>query len=257
VRILEAAIFGILQGLTEFLPVSSSGHLAVFNRLFSFAPEGELLFQVVAVHAATLLAVVVVFRRDILLLLGANRKVIALLVLGTIPAGVFGFLAKDFFEAAGGNMVLVGTGFLASALFLLAAGRRAHGDRELGALSVADSLIVGFAQALAILPGVSRSGSTISMAQYRGADGPSAARFSFLLMIPAVGGAALLETREMLSSGAAFEPGPIVIAFACAFVVAIVALKLLLGLLRRGRLAVFSWYLIPLGTACVIWGLFA
>jgi undecaprenyl-diphosphatase len=257
VGLLEAAIFGILQGLTEFLPVSSSGHLAVFNRLFAFASEGELLFQVVAVHAATLLAVVVVFRRDILLLFGANRKVLALLILGTIPAGIFGLLARDFFEAAGGNMVLVGTGFLASALFLLAAGRRAPGGKELGALSVADSLVVGFAQALAILPGVSRSGSTISMAQYRGADGSSAARFSFLLMIPAVGGAALLEAKDMLSNRATFEPVSTAVAFACAFVVAIGALKLLLGLLHKGRLAVFSWYLIPLGGACVVWGLFA
>ncbi len=256
-ELLKAAIFGILQGLTEFLPVSSSGHLAVFNKLFGFAGEGELLFQVVAVHAATLLAVVIVFRRDILLLFGANRKVIVLLVIGSIPAGIFGFLAKDFFEDAGGNMVLVGTGFLASAFFLLAAGRRTRGGKELGGLTAGDSLIIGFAQALAILPGVSRSGSTISMAQLRGADGPPAAKFSFLLMIPAVGGAALLEAMDMLSSGTMCKPAPTVVSFACSFVVAVFALKLLMRLLKKGRLAVFAYYLVPLGIASVVYGLFA
>jgi undecaprenyl-diphosphatase len=257
VELLEAAIFGILQGLTEFLPVSSSGHLAVFNKLFGFASEGELLFQVVAVHVATLLAVVIVFWRDILSLFGTNKKVIALLIVGTVPAAVFGLLAKDFFEDAGGNMVLVGTGFLASALFLLGAGRRARGEKDLGKLTLADSLVVGFAQALAILPGVSRSGSTISVAQYRGADNPSAARFSFLLMIPAVGGAALLEAREILSGGTACEPASTAVSFVCAFVVAVFALKLLLRLLKKGRLSIFSYYLIPLGLVSVLYGLLA
>lgn len=256
-ELLEAAIFGILQGLTEFLPVSSSGHLAVFNNLFGFAEEGGLLFQVVAVHAATLLAVVIVFWRDILMLFGTNRRVILLLVVGTVPAAAFGLLAKDFFEDAGGNMVLVGTGFLVSALFLLVARRRAHGEKKLVNLSLGDSLAVGFAQALAILPGVSRSGSTISMAQCRGAGGPSAARFSFLLMIPAVGGATLLEARGMLKGETACAPVPTIVSFVCAFVVAIFALKLLLRLLEKGSLAVFSYYLVPLGVASVLYGLFA
>jgi undecaprenyl-diphosphatase len=257
VEILEAVLFGVVQGLTEFLPVSSSGHLALFNKLFGYAPEGSFLSSVVSVHVATLVAVVIVFWRDLLSLFTTNRKVILLLLLGTIPAGAVGLVTRDFFEDAGGNMVLVGAGFLTSALFLLLAGKNPGRDRELKDLSPGDSLAVGLAQALAILPGVSRSGSTISMARYRGAESTAAARFSFLLMIPAVGGAALLDAKELLTSAEQFNLVPTAVSFLAALGVSIVALRLLLGLLRRGRFSFFSYYLIPLAIATILYGLAA
>lgn len=251
---LSAVLFGIVQSLTEFLPVSSSGHLTVFEKLFGYSREG-FLFRVVAVHVATLLAVLIVFRRDIALLLGANRKAIPLLLLASVPAGVFGFLSRDFFESASANMVLVGVGFLASAFFLLLGRSRGAGEKELSSLSAADSLVVGFAQALAILPGVSRSGSTISMALYRGATGASAASFSFLLMIPAVSGAALLDLKDLCATGVACNVGPVIVSFVTALLFGVIALKLLLGLLRKGKFSFFAYYLAPLGVAVLVWGL--
>lgn len=251
---LEAVLFGIVQSFTEFLPVSSSGHLTVLEKFFAYSPEG-FLFRVVAVHVATLLAVVIVFRRDIALLLGKDRKVIAGLIIASIPAGVFGFLSRDFFESISANMVLVGIGFLTSAFFLLLGRTHGAGEKELGGLSAADSLIVGFAQALAILPGVSRSGSTISMARCRGATGASAASFSFLLMVPAVAGAALLDLKDACTTGVACDVGPVIVSFVCALVFGVIALKLLLGLLRKGKFSCFAYYLGPLGVAAIIWGL--
>jgi undecaprenyl-diphosphatase len=158
-------------------------------------------------------------------------------------------------------MVLVGVGFLTSAIFLLIGSKSPRAEVEVGkelkGLSVGDSIAVGFAQALAILPGVSRSGSTISVARRRGVQGTAAASFSFLLMIPAVAGAVLLDAKEMLSSGINFDITPVAVSFVAAFLVAIAALKLLLGLLRKGRFSCFSYYLIPLGIATVIYGLLA
>ncbi len=256
-KLLEALLFGIIQGLTEFLPVSSSGHLALFDKLFDYAPQGGLLLQVVAVHAATLLAVVIVLRRDIISLFSRNRRLIPLLVAGTIPAGVFGLLSGDFFESASANMLLVGQCFLTTALFLLLGSRRADKRRELGSLSLADSVMIGIAQAFAILPGVSRSGTTISLAQHRGVDSSSAARFSFLLMIPAVGGATLLKVRDVFTAGAQCELLPVAVSFIAALVVGIAALKLLLGILKKGRFFYFSYYLFPLGVATILYSLLA
>lgn len=256
-ELLEAALFGIIQGLTEFLPVSSSGHLALFGKFSSFPPEGGLLLHIVSVHIASLLAVLIVFRRDILSLFTSHRKVILMLVIGTIPAGAFGLLSRNFFEQAGSSMVLVGMGFLVSALFLLLGDRKKEPRKELKKLSVIDSITIGFAQALAILPGVSRSGSTISSARYRGVQGFAAAKFSFLLVIPAVGGAALLDAAELLESGVCFDPTPMAVSFVTAFVVAVIALKVLLRLLKKGKFSYFSYYLIPLGIATISYGLFS
>jgi undecaprenyl-diphosphatase len=259
VELLKAALFGILQGLTEFLPVSSSGHLALFDRLLGYAPEGRggFLFCVVAVHVATLFAVVIVFRREILSLFGSNRRVIGLLIIGTIPAGAFGFLIHDFFEQASSDLVLVGLGFLTTAFFLLAGRRTGKSKKDMASLTAGDSATIGFAQALAILPGISRSGSTIAIAQRRGVGSTAAARFSFLLMIPAVGGAALLDAREVLTGGGNCELLSVAVSFAAALVTALVALKLLLGLLKGGRFHYFSYYLIPLGILTALLGLFA
>jgi undecaprenyl-diphosphatase len=259
VEFLKAALFGILQGVTEFLPVSSSGHLALFDRLFGYAPEGGggFLFCVVAVHLATLVAVVIVFRREIVSLFGSDRRVMGLLIVGTIPAGIFGLLVRDFFEQAGSNLILVGLGFMTTAFLLLAGRRAGPGGRELRGLSIADSAVVGLVQALAILPGISRSGSTISVAQLRGVGGADAARFSFLLMIPAVGGAALLDAKDVLTHGSNCNLVVVAVSFAAALVTGLLALKLLLGLLRLGRFHQFSYYLLPLGVLTVLYGFLA
>ena len=254
-ELVRAAIFGIIQGLTELLPVSSSGHLAVFNHVFGYSPQEEFLSHVVLVHAGTLLAIALAFGRDILGLFTRNRRLIPLLAAGTVPAGVFGILARDFFGAISANMVLVGIGFLATAAFLLLAARPQAAAKNIDALSLTDAVAVGLAQALAVLPGVSRSGSTICVAQGRGADASCAARFSFLLMMPAVGGATLLDARGLLACGHSWDILPAAVSFAAAFAAAACALKLLMSLLRRGRLFYFSCYLVPLGIAVMLYGL--
>ena len=256
-ELLKAALFGVIQGLTEFLPVSSSGHLAVFNKLFGYAPEEEFLFSVIAVHAATLLAVLIVFRRDIASLFTSKKRLIVLLIIGTIPAGLFGLLARHLVESATANMTIVGMGFLVTAFFLLTGNKLRKDEKTMKNISVADSISIGLAQALSILPGISRSGSTIAMAQTRSVTSDSAARFSFLLMIPAVGGATLLDMKDIFTVGIKCDALLVGVSFIAALAVGIVSLKLLLGLLAKGRFFYFSYYLIPLGLLCMLLSIFS
>ena len=208
----EAALLGLIQGLTEFLPVSSSGHLALAEGWLRL-PPGDLLFEVV-VHVATLLAVLAYYRRDLIaIILGvfssdapevagmSGRRWAGLIVLGTIPAVIVGFGLKSVIEAAFGDLRGVGFNMMATGALLFSTmpllGRRLK-------LSGSAALLIGIAQSVAILPGVSRSGSTISTAMWLGIDRTQAARFSFLLSIPAIAGAFVLHAADFVQAGGSF-----------------------------------------------------
>ena len=247
--IFDAIILGIVQGLTEFLPVSSSGHLVLSAKLLGVT-SNDITFEIV-VHLATLLAVLIYFRRPIFNLVLSifrphmieERKMILFLVIGTIPAGLIGVLFKDFFERAFDNPFMAAVFLLLTGVILLSTRFVPSGEKKVTGVR---SLIVGCGQALAILPGVSRSGSTISAALLLGVKPEVAAEFSFLLAIPAIGGAAILQYEELL----ALEPGllaPYAVGFVTAFVFALFAVYAVLSVIRRGRFDYFAYYCFAAG----------
>lgn len=254
----QAVVLGLVQGLTEFLPVSSSGHLVVVEALTGVKTPG--VFVEVALHVATLGSVLVVYGRrlwTILADLARGRpdggRYAGLLVLGTVPAGVIGLLLHRAVEARFESLAFVGGAFIATG-FILWSTRRLAGARErptaLGALAV------GAAQAVAILPGISRSGSTVSAALWAGVTAPQAAEFSFLLAIPVIAGAALLEGRHMVVDLAAVGSVPLGVSFAVAFVTGIWSIRFLLALLSRGRFYAFApycWIVGALTLAYALW----
>lgn len=249
----------VLQGLTEFLPVSSSGHLAL-GRAVMDVQEGGLALDV-ALHVGTLLAIVAAFRHDVLRLFrDLFRGELSLwiwLVVATVPVGVIGILFKDHVEAASGTVVAAGCGLLVTAATLLTAERARRRTEAAGGRPdastverprLADAVAMGLAQAVAIWPGVSRSGSTISAGLLRGLPAHEAARLSFLMSLPAISGAAVVELPDALEEGfGGISPGVVLAAAAVAGLVGFAALKTLLLVLRKGSFPWFAAYCAALG----------
>lgn len=244
----QAIVLGLVQGLTEFLPVSSSAHLVFVPELLGI-PHPALAFDVL-LHLGTLVAVVGYFHRDLRRLAvdgwrgrGDARRIILLLAVGTLPAVVLGYLGHDLMERlfaapAASAWQLALTGGL-----LFAADRWRAKDRSLNSLSPAEAAFVGLGQALAIVPGISRSGATISFGLWRGLSRAEAARFSFLLSIPAILGAGLFEAKSILSGAAAGGFGPAYLAgFLAAGASGAAGIAAFLRYLRRGRLLPFAVY---------------
>lgn len=240
-------ILAIVQGVTEFLPVSSSGHLAI-GQLLMDVGEGSLVEDVV-LHAGTLVAVLVFYRRDLLELvrgLGGGhvvdgidaRRYVAWIVLGNVPAGVIGIAFKDRIEGLFDSPWAVLGAMAVTAVVLLLTRRVQVRDAT---LTPGRALLIGCAQAVAILPGASRSGWTIAMALALGLSPASAARFSFLLSIPAIAGATVLQLADMESVGA--SPSALALGFVAAAVTGLFCLRWLVALVRRMALHRFAWYL--------------
>jgi len=250
------SVLALIQGITEFLPVSSSGHLVLAQRWLGWNIDNVLLDAVL--HLGTAAAICVIYRKEIRTLVldalskdGARRKpslkYIGLIILAAIPAGIAGIVFKGFFEKMFLNARVASALFFVTAAFLFASGLR---KKPPVALNGPKALVIGLAQALAIMPGVSRSGTTISTGLLVGMDRKEAGRFSFLLGLPILVGAALLELKDV--SGAAISPGLLAIAFGLSAAVGIIALKLLLRIIEQGRLHYFGYYLVALGLACVL-----
>jgi undecaprenyl-diphosphatase len=254
--LLTVALLALIQGITEFLPVSSSGHLVIAQHFLSWNRDNVLLDA--TLHLGTAAAIILVFRNDIrelvegLFARDAAKKrrsfrYAAFLVLGSIPAAAAGLAFKDFFERMFLNPRATGALFFVTAAFLFASTLR---KRPSAPLDAPKAVAIGFAQALAILPGVSRSGTTISTALLVGTERKEAGRFSFLLGLPIILGAVFLELTGV--SEASLSPGLLLAAFAVSFAVGAFALKLLLGFVDRGKLHYFGYYLIALGVACLV-----
>lgn len=253
--ILEAVVLGLVQGLTEFLPVSSSGHLLLAEDLMGVNPPGVLLE--VAVHVATLGSVLLYFRQDIVrvtrhtLFGGADRRLGLAVVVGTLPAVVVGLGFKDALEAALETPAVAAACLVVTGLALLvsrwAPGPVSGGDGTVGPLR---GLWIGCAQAVAILPGISRSGSTIIAALFLGVEPARAARFSFLLAIPAILGAGILHARDLHGVEEDLVV-PILAACVAAFASGLAAVHVLFTMVCRGKLAWFGPYCLLVGAA---WG---
>lgn len=255
--LIEILILAVVQGIAEFLPISSSGHLVVVEALMEKLgrPMPEELLEVnIVLHLGTLLSVLVYYRERILRLLGADRRVIPLLVLGTIPAVLVGLPLKKFCPEALEDPLLSGVMFPITGLMLIWVSRRPPGEVEYPQMSAASALIVGLLQAFAILPGVSRSGSTIVGGLAVGLRRDSAATFAFLLAIPAIGGAGVLEGLDLLQGSQPSTPySTLAIGMFLSFVVGLAALALLVRIVNHGRLYYFAYWLIPFGIAVTAW----
>nr|WP_320048803.1 undecaprenyl-diphosphate phosphatase [uncultured Desulfuromonas sp.] len=248
--LIHAILLGLLQGATEFLPVSSSGHLAIAQYFIHGFEQPGVLFDVV-LHCGTLCAVMIYFWKDVKSLITApwasgdegieRRRLLWLIVAGSVPTALIGLTFKDALTAVFHNIPLVCAMLLVTGTVLFVAERWRKGERRLDQLTLADTLITGVVQGCAILPGISRSGSTIAALLFRGVDGAAAARFSFLLSMPAVGGAALLSLKDVdqLADGqlALYLAGG-----AMAFVSGLLSIHLLMAVLRKRRLAAFAVY---------------
>lgn len=256
----QAAILGLVQGLTEFLPVSSSGHLALAES-FLGVRGGGVAFAVL-LHAGTLLAIVLVFPGGVRALVtgglawlrfprspSADALFAARVALATVPGAIVGLLLESRIEEAFSSPRAVGFLLLVTAGILLATLRAGKGEREVG---WRDALLVGCAQAFAILPGVSRSGATISTALLLGVARPRAAEFSFLASLPLILGSVLLELPDLRESSAHGGGASLLIGFLTSFLVGWVALRWLLRLVRSGRLHWFAPYCVAVGLAALL-----
>ena len=263
---LYVTLLGIVQGITEFLPVSSSGHMALLDALCGFK-ERDIMPLVVVMHAGSLAAIVAIYFRELWKFLKPERfRLLCMLILATIPAGVAGVVIHHFkWDRYFSDMLFVGCGFLITGALLrltgrpkLVAGSEGADGTELEKITPRQALIVGFAQMFAIAPGISRSGSTISAGVLCGIKREAAGAFSFLMAIPVIGGAVLIKLLGALKKNAlpvadSMDVGPILLGFAVSMVVSFAVLLLLLKIIRRGKLYYFSWYMLTLGAAVTIW----
>ncbi|MBT3227860.1 MAG: undecaprenyl-diphosphatase UppP [Candidatus Marinimicrobia bacterium] len=256
---LSAAILAIVQGLTEFLPVSSSGHLVLGEALLNSHSFGDSIAFELVVHLGTFLAVLVIFWKDILNLFGifATRlikpgnwsseykhndefRLTILMLLAMLPAGIVGLLLRDQISDLFSQPFMVSIALLFTGSMLLATKYFPKSDKP---ITIKRALFIGFAQALALVPGISRSGSTISMALGLGIKQEQAARFSFIMVLPLIMAATVLEFIDLLKVG--LSSGDIVIlliGLVVSFIVGIFSLKWLLKLLRNGKFHYFAWY---------------
>lgn len=255
--LLQILILGVVQGITEFLPVSSSGHLVVAQTLFRQL-DGQAWPDVtlvnVLLHAGTLLAIIVFYWQRIVRLLTEDRHVLGLLAVGTIPAVTIGLSLKQFTPQILENPLLTGFMFLLTGALLIWGGRR-EGKWDYKKLTYAQAFGIGLFQAAGILPGISRSGWTIAGAMLLGARRESATTFSFLLAIPAIGGATLLEILSLPGRSSELPISLLSVGTLVAFGVGLASLWLLVRIVERGRLAWFAAWLFPLGIVVIIWQL--
>lgn len=257
----------LLQGLTEFLPVSSSGHLVLGQHLLGVASPGVSLE--VALHLGTLISVFVVFRRDILFLLRAAwgvvislfgrgghgpdpyRRLVLLLLVGSVPAALAGLFLSDFFTRLFGDVRTVGVSLLVTGVVLLYSGRL-MGRRSFDRMGLRDALAVGLGQALAIVPGLSRSGTTIAAGMTCGLDRDAAVRFSFLLSIPVILGAGVLEMPAAMSGELAYPLWWLLAGVLVSAVSGVLAILWLIKLLKQGKLRFLAYYVFALGSLTLL-----
>jgi undecaprenyl-diphosphatase len=270
-NVLQAVVLGAVEGVTEFLPISSTGHLLIAEHLMGLSTKGKagdgLIGFTAVIQVGAILAAVVYFLRDILALLagfvggltsGAKRQQeewrFALAVaVGCIPIGVAGFALRHGIKSIDKSLVTVACGLIVFSAVLVVAERRAAQDRPERAISVLDGLLIGLAQCIALVPGVSRSGATISAGLLRGLDRVSATRLSFLLGIPALLAAGAYELKDATTSGpGAPGTGATLIATVVAFAVAYAAIAFLLRFVARHSIAGFVPYRVVLGIAVLI-----
>lgn len=282
--IIQAILMGLVQGLTEFLPVSSSGHLALFKILFKVNTDTGLLFDVM-LHIGTLVAIFIAFYKDVFRLIvegfklmyllvrnfliliknltGADedyddifddpyRRFVMLIIVATIPTGILGIVGKDFVESASESLLIPGICLIITAVLLFISDRIIPGTKNARNATFLNAFEVGMVQGIATLPGISRSGSTIAACLLCGFNKKFAVKFSFLMSIPAVLGAALLEIKDIkdvaIVSG---EISSYIVGTIVATVVGYIAIKTMLVVIKKNKFTIFSIYCLAVGALCI------
>jgi len=252
--VFQALILAILQGLTEWLPVSSSGHLAIAQQLMGTGPQ--VLFDIF-LHFGTLIAAVAFFWKDLwkiaesvvkLDFKSEHGKLFLFMVIASVPTAIIGFTFKGFFEGMFSSMMMIGGALIITGIALLLSER----FRVRGKLGGFQSFIIGIAQGIAIAPGISRSGATISIGLALGLNRETAAKFSFMILIPAVLGATMFELKDVLDTQQAFDPMILAVGTVISAVVGYIAMKAFLGFVKKGKLDVFAYYCLAVGAITAI-----
>lgn len=264
--ILKAIVLAVIQGLTEFLPVSSSGHLALANRIFP-GMQGDLTSFFLILHFGTMFATLWVFWDEVIALIKSlgtipqairtkemnnDLKMVVYIVIGSIPAVLAGYFLKDKFDALATNMTVVGVTLLATALILFLTLFLKGGKRDEKDFGIGRAFVVGLAQAVAILPGLSRSGSTISTALYLEGDRKFAGRFSFLMSLPVIFGANIVELFGQKTCPLKEGKWIYLLGFFVAFGMGLLALKVLLKIVEKGKFYWFAVYCFLLGGTTLV-----
>lgn len=258
-KIWEAIVLGVIQGLTEFLPVSSSGHLEIAKFIFGDQSTGEQsLLMTVILHFATACATIFVFRKEVWMLLKEGmttqkneaNSYVFYIILSMIPAALVGFFLEETIESLfNQNLLLVGIALLVTAALLMLADRSKQTDNAVNAKS---AFIIGIAQAIAIIPGISRSGATISTSVLLKIDRERAARFSFLMVVPLIFGKI---AKDMLDGEwqVIEQSGPLIVGFITAFVTGVMACIWMIELVKKAHLRFFGWYCAVAGLFCILY----
>lgn len=283
----QAILMGIIQGLTEFLPVSSSGHLAIFKNVFNVNTDMKMTFDIL-LHVGTLIAVFICYWADIKkmvveavrmlidcasnavtffsnrfrgeeeeyrrIITGSYRKFVLLVIVSTIPTGIIGLIGKDLVEKAGQNMLIIGVCLLITACLLMIADKSVPGRKTPKDITYKNALGIGIAQGIATLPGISRSGMTITACLISGFDKRFAVKYSFIMSIPAILGAAVLDLKDMFSESLpASEVGCYITGMVVAAIVGFFCIKTVLVLVRNRKFKYFGYYCIVMGLLSVIY----
>jgi len=245
----EALVLGIVQGLTEFLPVSSTAHLILFPWFFHWRGEIDSLTFDVALHAGTLLALLICFWKDWLDILLRKQRLLLLIIVASIPAGVTGLLLEHMVESRFRIPSVISVSLIVIGIFMLVS-EKVSKHRKIDELGVLDAVVIGISQAVALVPGVSRSGITISTGLLRGIERESAARFSFLLSTPVIAGAVLLHLKKMMTGGEVHNLSLFAIGCSASAITGLAAIKFLMNYLKKHPVNIFAYY--RFGLAAVI-----
>ncbi|MDD6880113.1 MAG: undecaprenyl-diphosphate phosphatase [Firmicutes bacterium] len=272
----EAVILGLVQGLAEFLPISSSGHLALLQQFFGIKEDNVLLFAVL-LHVGTLISVFIVYWKDIWELIvelfltikdiftgkGLRlderpvRKLGVMIIVATIPTGLIGILFNDFFDGLYNSIVPIGVGLLVTGCLLVIAERMGTSNRGIKEMNFRNAIFVGVVQGIAICPGISRSGSTLFGSLLCNLDRTFAVKFVFLISIPSILGSAVMEAPDAIAAGMNMSDlGPIVVGMIVAAVSGLIAIKTMIKVVSNKKLNYFSYYVWLLGIFVIIYGLF-
>ncbi len=254
--LIKAIILGIVQGLAEFLPISSSGHLVLMQKLFGIE-EPSLAFSVL-LHVGTLIPVLVVYWKDFWRLIkNPFQRMTALLIFGTIPAVVVALLFGDLVDSFFSTGKTLSMGFFITGIILLVSDRFNEGSKKMKNVSPVDAILIGCCQAIAITPAISRSGSTITGALFRGLNRKDAAKFSFMLSVPAILGGAVLEIVKILKGEnvmEGFQFLPAALGFIASMITGYFAIKFMIKLIQNRSLKYFSFYVFGVGAFVLILG---
>ena len=238
---IEAIILGIVQGLTEFLPVSSTAHLVLLPWFFNWGGDLNTLTFDLALHAGTLLALLFCFWGDWIEMLMHKRRLFYLIILASVPAGVVGFLLNDIVEESLRSPYIISIALVVFGVVMLLSEKMLK-HRTIEDLNLTDAMVIGISQAVALIPGVSRSGITISAGLFRGLDRSSSARFSFLLSTPIIAGAVLLHAKKMITGTTHYDLDLFMAGFLVSAITGFAAIKFLMSFFKKYSLNAFVYY---------------